>query len=110
VSLARRLILALAARLPAPRLDNCDADVAEKRARVTSQLREVALTKARVTCGCGVSVKLIYSFRCLYCGEFYCQRCAEIHFGKTRAAYEHERSDYVLTEGRGSGVEGGAHA
>jgi hypothetical protein len=89
----RALILALAARLPAPSLDNCAADVEAKRAAVRRQLHQVK-HYAKVTCGCGLTLSVMYSFRCLYCGEFYCQRCAEVHFGKTRAAYEHERADY----------------
>lgn len=98
MNLVRRLILNLAARLPAPRLDNCDADVRAKRVTVGTQMRE-AWKYSRVTCGCGITIKLVFAFRCLYCGEFYCGKCAEIHFGKTRAQYEHERTDYQLAGG-----------
>lgn len=87
MNLVRRLILTLAARLPAPVLDNCCADVEAKRAAVRRQLHQVK-HKARVTCGCGLTISVMYAFRCLYCGEYYCQRCAEAHFGMTRAEYE----------------------
>lgn len=45
----------------------------------------------RVTCACGLKMPLRFAYRCLYCGEFYCQKCAEIHFGKTRAEYDAAR-------------------
>lgn len=36
--------------------------------------------KVTVKCGCQ-KVKLIYAYRCLYCGIWYCKECAEEHFG-----------------------------
>lgn len=43
---------------------------------------EVPLTKVQVRCGCLKMVRLIQAHRCLYCGIFFCQKCAELHFGK----------------------------
>ena len=39
-------------------------------------------------CGCGVPINAMNSFRCVYCGLFLCVKCAEIHFGITREAYD----------------------
>lgn len=37
-----------------------------------------------ITCaGCDWRRHLTMAFRCLYCGLYYCQACAEIHFGMT---------------------------
>lgn len=46
----------------------------------------VPLTHVKVRCGCLKMVRLIQAHRCLYCGIFFCQRCAELHFGKRVAA------------------------
>jgi hypothetical protein len=43
-----------------------------------------------ITCECGKKRALLRMFRCLYCGCFFCQACAEIHFGKTREQYAAE--------------------
>ena len=40
-----------------------------------------------MTCECGLTLPLRFAFRCLYCGQFYCARCAGEHFGATRAQY-----------------------
>ena len=37
--------------------------------------------KVTVKCGCNKQVKLIYAYRCLYCGIWYCRSCAQEHFG-----------------------------
>ena len=52
----------------------------------------------QVTCGCGLTMPLRFAFRCLYCGEFYCQPCAEDHFGKTRAQYNLEKKEHDLLQ------------
>ena len=57
-----------------------------KRAFVRKQFTE-AKGDCNVTCGCGLRLPLRFAYRCLYCGEFYCQSCAEEHFGKTRDEY-----------------------
>lgn len=40
-----------------------------------------------VTCECGCNMPLRFAYECLYCGQFYCQSCAEEHFGETREEY-----------------------
>jgi len=59
---------------------------------VAEQIRQIespAVPKFR--CHCGVWIIVSHGFRCLYCLEWYCLKCAEIHFGRTRAdwALEH---------------------
>jgi len=44
-----------------------------------------------IRCVCLKMVRMKYSYRCLYCGVFYCRECAEQHFGKTVAEYQAER-------------------
>lgn len=46
-----------------------------------------------VRCPCCLKIlELINSYKCLYCGIWFCEKCAEKHFGKTREQYrkEHE--------------------
>lgn len=38
-------------------------------------------------CECGSKRSVSLMFKCLYCGAFFCQSCAEIHFGMTRKEY-----------------------
>lgn len=60
-------------------------ETAEEKAEfVMNQLREIKNSRPKVTCNCGTLIYWFNAFRCLYCGEFYCQSCAEEHFGKTR--------------------------
>jgi hypothetical protein len=56
------------------------------------QWREALGDATRVTCECGLAAPLRFLFRCLYCGCFFCQSCAEVHFGKTRAQYRAEQA------------------
>jgi len=73
---------------------------AEKAAFVAQQLREtvtqelagVTVRMATITCRCGRERSLIYMYRCLYCGEWFCTQCAEDHFGKTVAEYREEQA------------------
>lgn len=46
----------------------------------------------KADCMCGKMLHSYQMFRCLYCGEWYCQPCAEKHFGKTRKEYDMEHS------------------
>jgi len=57
-----------------------------KRIRVRRQLGEV-LAEGYVTCGCDTCLDFAHAYKCLYCGEWYCQSCAEAHFGQTRVDY-----------------------
>ena len=56
------------------------------------QWREIISTDPQeVTCGCGHKIPLRYAYKCLYCGIYFCWRCAEVHFGKTKAEYRQQR-------------------
>jgi hypothetical protein len=74
----------LARNLGGSKMPDIDAEI--KRAFVRKQFEE-AKGNCMVTCGCGLKLPLRFAYKCLYCGEFYCQTCAEEHFGKTREEY-----------------------
>ena len=63
-------------------------DVKEK--RVWRQTLE-AMGGHHVTCCCDKKLPIHFAFRCLYCGEYYCQKCAEVHFGKTREEHNNNK-------------------
>ena len=39
---------------------------------------------------CGKRVPMMYAHKCLYCSFWFCTKCAEIHFGKTREQHKAE--------------------
>lgn len=43
-----------------------------------------AIENHTITCICGRLRAIHIAFRCLYCGLYFCQPCAESHFGETR--------------------------
>ena len=43
-----------------------------------------------VTCFCGNETGLIVAYRCLYCKGWFCEPCAEKHFGQTVDEYHQE--------------------
>lgn len=44
-----------------------------------------------IICKCGQLRDLKLAFKCLYCGLWFCQHCAEIHFGQTLKEYEESK-------------------
>ena len=54
----------------------------EKQLRLHKQWKQ-ACEDYTITCCCGQLRHISLAFRCLYCGEWYCQNCAETHFGQT---------------------------
>lgn len=43
---------------------------------------EHGMNTPRCTCpDCGRTLKIIWLYRCLYCGIYFCKECAEHHFG-----------------------------
>lgn len=62
----------------------------EKKARLKAQWYQ-AVHDHVITCCCGQKRALELAFRCLYCGEWYCFNCAQLHFGVTVAEWEKER-------------------
>lgn len=43
-----------------------------------------------IECVCGRRLPIWALYRCLYCGTWMCQSCAEHHFGKSRGEYNWE--------------------
>ena len=41
----------------------------------------VPVTNVKIRCGCLRLDKMLYMYRCLYCGIWFCKSCAEEHFG-----------------------------
>jgi hypothetical protein len=69
-----------------------DAATLDKQSFVARQFQQAKGASPSVDCECGLRLPLRFMYRCLYCGQFYCQSCAEVHFGKTRAQYNAERA------------------
>ena len=49
-----------------------------------------AATSGFITCFCGSKIGLLAAYKCLYCDGWFCETCAEEHFGKTVAEYQEE--------------------
>ena len=66
----------------------------DKRAFVRKQTEQV-MDKGRpfVRCGCLRKLQMYQAYKCLYCEEWYCRECAEVHFGKTVEEHQKERKD-----------------
>jgi len=70
----------------------------EKAAFIQQQIRETVQQTAEgvpvrlgtITCRCGWKRGIMHMFQCLYCREWFCERCAEDHFGKTREQWRAE--------------------
>lgn len=73
-----------------------DETSAEKADFVMGQIREVKNSTPKLTCFCGLIIYWLNAFRCLYCGEWYCQKCAEEHFGKTREAWAKDNKELEM--------------
>ena len=65
----------------------------EKAAFVMGQIRTMREDPPHCRCYCGMEIYIPLVFKCLYCGEYYCQPCAEEHFGKTRAEWAKEEPE-----------------
>ena len=65
----------------------------DKATHIASQWRQAKGLSPKVTCECGLTAPLRFLFRCLYCGAWFCQTCAENHFNKSREQYNRERSN-----------------
>jgi len=55
----------------------------------------VTVRMATITCRCGLERGIMHMFQCLYCKEWMCQSCGEIHFGKTVAEYRTENPTHT---------------
>ena len=80
---------------------------AEKAGFVQRQIREtvqqtkdgVPVRLATITCRCGRERSIMLMYQCLYCKEWYCDTCAEQHFGQTVAEY---REQHPISETYGT--------
>lgn len=61
----------------------------EKKKRLKDQW-STAHKNQIIQCGCGVIRHVMIAYRCLYCGEWFCMNCAEVHFGKTIKCWREE--------------------
>lgn len=52
----------------------------------------VTVRLATITCGCGWVRGITEMYQCLYCREWFCQFCAENHFGKTVKQYKADKA------------------
>jgi len=80
----------------------------EELAEIVKSAKLLAVPRYQVTCQgtqpsrpsgvghqrCGKVVSIEYAFRCLYCGFWFCQSCAEQHFGMTRAEHVDEYNSF----------------
>lgn len=58
-------------------------ELLEKRVFLRKQISPLIVGACpNVQCRCGIRVPLWMTFRCYYCGEFFCRACAAEHFGK----------------------------
>ena len=71
---------------------------------VEQAMRDVNVRLATVTCPCGWKRGLTKMYKCLYCDVWFCEFCAEVHFGKTRKAYKAGKHYSSLVNGIGLGV------
>lgn len=50
---------------------------------VEAQRKQAKGPQPSITCQCGWYQPIRFFYKCLYCKMWMCQRCAEVHFGKT---------------------------
>ena len=58
-----------------------------------------------VRCCCFKKLKPHQAYKCLFCGEWFCKECAELHFGKTVEQYRKEHPIEALKEVQGDEYE-----
>lgn len=73
-------------------------EIEAKRIHIASQFREATSDPPVVTCECKRRIPLRMLFKCLYCMCYFCQACAEIHFGKTRKQFYEEKDAAAAAE------------
>ena len=57
---------------------------------VKQEAEGVTIRMATITCGCGQKRAVVKMFQCLYCSEWFCHSCAEVHFRQTVEQYRKE--------------------
>lgn len=70
------------------------ATMQENRAMLRTQLQQAKGEQPNVVCAsCGHAIPLRFLYKCLYCELWFCQRCMEIHLGKTKDEYRAEHPE-----------------
>lgn len=80
----------------------------QERETVAQDAAGVTVRLATITCRCGWERAVLEMYRCLYCGEWLCEVCAEAHFGKTREQYRAERLAKTQAERHNGRIQGQA--
>ena len=96
---------------PSLRLVGRTEDETETMALVLRQRREtvrqeadgVTVRMGTITCPCGRERALVLMYKCLFCDVWFCQQCAEAHFGKTRAEWLAEQQQASNDEAQPTG-------
>ena len=65
----------------------------QKAELVQQTMDGVPVRLGTITCGCGRRRSIMHAVRCLYCDEWFCETCAEDHFGKTRRRHKQENKE-----------------
>lgn len=63
----------------------------QKQETVEQSMAGIPVRLGTITCRCGWERGITMMYRCLYCGEWFCELCAEKHFGKTREEYQKQK-------------------
>ena len=70
------------------------ASIGERRAMFRKQLQQAKGEQPNVECAsCHHAKPLRFLYKCLYCGLWFCERCMEVHLGKTRTEYKAEHPE-----------------
>ena len=64
-----------------------DAVTEDEHAQFVDIQQESAKEEGLITCVCDSEISLYEAYRCLYCGIWWCEPCAEEHFGQTISEY-----------------------
>jgi len=62
---------------------------------VKKQTIEILNNDWVVTCKCGRRAHIRFFFKCLYCRQYYCYQCAEVHFGQTVGEYKAMKKERI---------------
>jgi len=78
-----------------PATENADFVLGQIQETVDQAMEGVNVRLATITCRCGWKRGITEMYRCLYCGEWMCELCAEVHFGMTREEYSERQGAEV---------------
>ncbi len=61
-----------------------EGEYLDKLQRIYEQQKRIKLRPPlTLVCSCGTVFWMSNMYKCLYCKEYFCAKCAEAHFGKT---------------------------